>query len=86
VLFAMKEFPELRPLIIRKFKRNGDVSRALELVERSSGIQKARELAAEHVNKAQEMVHRFPATLNGEARTARESLINLAAFVLNRKK
>jgi len=86
VLFALKEYPELRPLIIRKFKRNGDVSKALELVEKSSGIQRARELATQHVDKAQEMVHRFPPALNNEASMARQSLINLAEFVLNRKK
>ena len=44
----LQEHPELAPLILRKFKSAGDVELAQRLVVSSQGIQRAKELAAEH--------------------------------------
>ena len=56
VLFAAEEFPELSPLILRRFQNDGDVNVAQKLVFQSQGIERTRELAAEHASLAAEMV------------------------------
>lgn len=56
VLFAAEEFPELSPLILRRFQDNGDVQIAERLVFQSRGIQRTRELAAHHASLAAEKV------------------------------
>ena len=53
---ALQEHPELAPLILRKFKSAGDVELAQRLVLASRGIQRAKELAAEHALLAAEAV------------------------------
>eukprot|EP00818_Percolomonas_sp_WS_P005452 CAMPEP_0117450618 /NCGR_PEP_ID=MMETSP0759-20121206/8567_1 /TAXON_ID=63605 /ORGANISM="Percolomonas cosmopolitus, Strain WS" /LENGTH=431 /DNA_ID=CAMNT_0005243157 /DNA_START=119 /DNA_END=1414 /DNA_ORIENTATION=+ len=54
VLFASLEYPELEPMIRRKFSRNGDVDRAWELVLHTNSIEKSRDLAITHCKKAVE--------------------------------
>lgn len=44
-LFAADEFPELLPMIARKFDQANDVEAALELVKKSDGLRRCRELA-----------------------------------------
>ena len=56
VLYAAQEFPELKPMILRKFKLDGDVTAAQKLVFRSQGIQMTRDLAAEHAGLAADAV------------------------------
>lgn len=56
VLYAAQEFPELKPMILRKFKLDGDVAAAQKLVFRSQGIQMTRDLAAEHAGLAADAV------------------------------
>ena len=45
VLFAAEEYPQLRELIHRRFRREGDVDQALLWVQKSSGIERAEALA-----------------------------------------
>lgn len=47
-LYAMEENPYLEVLIEREFSEDGDIEKALTIVEESNGIQRARELAAYH--------------------------------------
>ncbi|CAD7699733.1 unnamed protein product [Ostreobium quekettii] len=56
VLFAAEDFPALAPLICRKFQDVGDIEEALRMVENSSGIQRARELAKHHACQAADAV------------------------------
>ena len=56
VLYAAESHPQLRPLILRKFENPGDVKLAQELVFSSQGIQRTRQLAVEHAQKAADMV------------------------------
>lgn len=56
VLFAAEEYPELTPLIQRRFQNDGDVNLAQKLVFQSRGIERTRELAAEHASLAAEKV------------------------------
>ena len=51
-----QEFPELLPMIQRKFRSNGDVDAAQRLVFASRGIDRARELAAQHAGLAVQAV------------------------------
>ena len=55
-MLMLQEFPQLSPLILRKFKQPGDVETALNLVFRSRGIERTRELAAEHARLAAQAV------------------------------
>ena len=48
----LQEHPELLPLIQRKFRLAGDVDTAQRLVFDSRGLQRARELAAQHASLA----------------------------------
>jgi geranyl diphosphate synthase len=56
VLLAAEEHPELKPLILRKFKGNGDQAEALRLLGKSQGIPQARKMAEHHCMMAAEMV------------------------------
>ena len=56
VLLAAEEHPELKPLILRKFKGNGDQAEALRLLGKSQGILRARKMAEHHCMMAAEMV------------------------------
>ena len=56
VLYAAEEHPELIDMIQRKFKADGDVSRANELVFASNGIERTRDMAEEHCKLAAQTV------------------------------
>ncbi|KAG4300802.1 hypothetical protein PCANB_002845 [Pneumocystis canis] len=60
VLFAWEKYPELGPLIKRKFSNNGDICRTYELVLKSHGLQKTKELAEKFCNKALNSLNSFP--------------------------
>ncbi|KAI0931422.1 hypothetical protein AcW1_001173 [Taiwanofungus camphoratus] len=70
-LFAWEEHPEMGPLIKRKFEREGDVELARDLVRRSSGVERTRDLARTHADKAREVLAFLP---DSEARGALEAL------------
>jgi len=77
-LFAAEEFPKLAVLIGRKFESPGDVDEALELVNRSRGLQRCKQLAQVHAEKAIEAVQAIGVSV------ARDSLVALAAKVVTR--
>lgn len=78
VLYAAEEHPELKALIARKFSNEGDVNTACEIVLRSQGLQKTKELASFHAQAAVDAVCSFPAS------EARDGLIRLCHVVLSR--
>lgn len=86
VLLAAEEQPALRPLIERRFKRDGDVAAAMALVERSSGVARAKELAAHHAGLAARSIQALPATDCAHAVLCREALMRLTQKVLTRSK
>ncbi|KAF8131625.1 isoprenoid synthase domain-containing protein [Boletus edulis] len=71
VLYAAEEHPELEPLIVRGFRHDGDIERALSLIHASSGVQRTWELAQAYAEKAREVLGELPAS---EAREALEAL------------
>jgi decaprenyl-diphosphate synthase subunit 1 len=52
VLYAADEFSELNEMINRKFSHEGDSQRALELVNKSSGLRRTHELAVDYAHMA----------------------------------
>ncbi|GAM22902.1 hypothetical protein SAMD00019534_060770, partial [Acytostelium subglobosum LB1] len=80
VLFAAQEFPELETLIERKFSESGDVERARDMVFKSKGIERTRNLAIEHCNKAIQCLMQLPQS------EPRDLLINLTHTVVTRNR
>jgi all-trans-nonaprenyl-diphosphate synthase len=78
VLFALTEQPHLKTLIAREFTEDGDLEQALELIQNSQGLEKAKALAADYAQLAVENI----ATL--EVSESKQVLINLTDFVLSR--
>ena len=78
VLFAMEENPFLEELIKRKFESDGDLDKAITLIQDSQGIKRSRELAAYHANKAVEHINELPAS------ESQQAIINMTDYVLNR--
>lgn len=80
VLYAANEFPELLPLIERKFSQDGDVATAKELVLKSKGIEKTRQLAKAYCDAAIQDIQVL------EPSRARTALIEITEAVLTRTK
>jgi len=81
ILYAAQEFPQLEPLVMRKFSKPGDKQAALEYLFKSDvAMDKARSLAMFHADKAIEAVLRLPQS------EARDALIRLTHVVIDRKK
>ncbi|KAJ3124924.1 coq1 putative hexaprenyl diphosphate synthase, partial [Nowakowskiella sp. JEL0407] len=80
VLFAAEKFPELWPLIERKFDRPGDAQKARLSVFDSDGLARTRELAERYCQESVNAVSRLPKS------AAQTALINLTQAVLTRKK
>ncbi|MEO0457217.1 MAG: solanesyl diphosphate synthase [Cyanobacteria bacterium P01_A01_bin.114] len=77
-LYAMEEVPYLKTLVEREFSQPGDFEEAVALVQGSRGIERARELAAQHVRRA-------IACLSGLAMTEhRQALEEISEYVLRR--
>jgi len=70
-LYAYEEFKEMGPLIARRFKAEGDVEKARELVLRSQALPRTRMLAQQYVDKAREILSLLP---QSEARDALDVL------------
>lgn len=87
LLYAAEEHPELLPMIQRRFGNEGDVDVAADLVlNQSKGVQRAKELAQEHADKAIIALQRLPSTTTEDAAINRKALENVLSAVLNRKK
>ncbi|MBT9312170.1 solanesyl diphosphate synthase [Leptothoe kymatousa] len=78
VLYAMEETPYLTTLIEREFAQSGDFDEAMALVKASRGIERSRELASLHVDRAIENLAELP---QSEPKRALEAISN---YVLSR--
>jgi all-trans-nonaprenyl-diphosphate synthase len=78
VLFAIEENPDLITLIDREFKKEGDIEQALQIVNESQGIDRARDLAAYHAKLAVKQLECLKPS------GASRSLFELADYVLSR--
>jgi len=79
ILYAAEEFKELRPLIMRRFAKEGDKTRAMELLFKSkTGMEKANKLALFHADRAIEAVLRLPQS------EARDALVRIVVVAVTR--
>ncbi|CAI0544839.1 unnamed protein product [Linum tenue] len=86
ILFAMEEFPQLRAIIDEGFEDPKNVNLALEYLGKSRGIQRTRELAAQHANLAAEAIDSLPETDDEDVRRSRRALIDITQRVITRNK
>ena len=84
VLYAAEEFPELQPLIRRRFKTPGDVEWAHKLVNQSKGIERARALAASHAQAAEQAILDMPLPPTEHGIRCRQALIQVTQLILTR--
>merc|ERR1711957_301403 len=81
ILYAAMEYPELRPLVKRRFKNKGDKQTALEALYSSDvAMDKAKALANFHAQRAVDALMRLPQT------EARDALVRLTHTVVTGKK
>ncbi|KAJ1869118.1 coq1 putative hexaprenyl diphosphate synthase [Coemansia sp. RSA 990] len=80
VLYAWQEYPQLGPLVARKFSNDGDVAQAWELVHASKGLERTKALAWRYASRAIEALAIFPDS------SAKEALQNVTLSVLTRSK
>ncbi|OAY75007.1 Solanesyl-diphosphate synthase 1, mitochondrial [Ananas comosus] len=86
ILFAIEEFPQLREVVDRGFKNPADVDIALGYLGESCGIERTRELAKEHANRAVLAIEALPESDAEDVQSSRRALINLTHRVLTRTK
>jgi len=77
-LFATAEHPELVGMMERGFQQEGDLAKAYGMVHNSTGIQKTKDLANDHIKKA---IDALVPLANSKAKQA---LIDVANLVVNR--
>merc|ERR1711998_110888 len=75
VLFASQEVDEIRPLIMRRFKNDGDIQKAVELSQETDCINKSYHLAEFHAQRAVDALDRMPAS---DAKDALLRLLHIA--------
>ncbi|KAJ9112651.1 hypothetical protein QFC19_000671 [Naganishia cerealis] len=78
VLYAWRANPALGPLIQRKYSLPGDVQLARELVGKTDGLARTRELAVKFAGEARRAVERLPES------QARDELVQLTEKVVQR--
>ena len=78
VLYALKEQPYLEILIEREFSESEDLDKALELINNSTGIDKARQLAAKHTKMAAKSLNCLTAS------DSKDALLELTNYVVSR--
>nr|YP_009391664.1 prenyl transferase [Laurenciella marilzae]ARW59808.1 prenyl transferase [Laurenciella marilzae] len=59
IIFALEEKPEIIKLINREFQNPEDISKAISLIKSTKGIQKAKDLAMEHIQLAVHIIHKY---------------------------
>lgn len=78
--FRFAQYPELNPMILRRFEEPGDVERAFELVHLSQGLEQTRFLARKHCEEAIRLAQELTES------PYQKGLIVVNDFVLNRMK
>ena len=78
VLYALEEQPYLEILIEREFSESGDLDKALESVISSNGIDRARQLAANHAQMAATNLDCLPTS------DSKNALLELTNYVVSR--
>ncbi|KAK9503908.1 hypothetical protein O3M35_010370 [Rhynocoris fuscipes] len=80
VLFACEKYPELNPMIMRRFQEPGDVEKAFELVHESQGLEQTQFLAKKHCVEAIKLANSIATS------PYQKALIIVPDLVINRMK
>ena len=78
LIFALEEYPLLYKLIDQEFKNHSDINKTIHIIKQTKGIQKAKDLAEEHMQIAQEIIYQL------NPNRARETLLLINNYVINR--
>lgn len=78
LMFALEENKQLQALIDREFSESNDIKNAINIIKKTKGIQKAKDLAEEHMQIAQNII----CQLNTNEATRTLLLIN--NYIINR--
>lgn len=74
------QFPDLNPMIMRRFQEPGDVQKAFEYVHKSDGLEQTRFLARQHCQEAIRVISSLKAS------SEQKALMTITDKVLNRMK
>ena len=78
LIFALEESPALYTLVNREFQNDNDINKAITIIKNSKGIQKAKDLAEEHIQIASKITQTiYP-------NEAIKSLLLISYYILNR--
>ncbi|KAH0455627.1 hypothetical protein IEQ34_015659 [Dendrobium chrysotoxum] len=86
ILFAMEEYPQLREVVDRGFGNRSDVDLALDYLFKSRGLERTRELAAEHADEAVKAIEALPHSDDEDVIKSRRALVDLTREVMTRTK
>lgn len=78
ILFAIEEQPKLYTLINREFENKDDIQKAINIIKQTNGIEKAQDLAAEHIQAA------LQALSNYNYSEANQTLKMVSSYILTR--
>lgn len=80
LLFALPESLELQQLVNREFERDNDINRALILIKTTYGLEKARDLAVEHIQAA---INILPSSII-QSESGPKNLILISQYMIRR--
>nr|YP_010865260.1 prenyl transferase [Campylaephora boydenii]WGT74073.1 prenyl transferase [Campylaephora boydenii] len=78
LFFALEEKKTLYQLIDREFQYSDDINQAITIIKNTNGIQKAKDLAEEHIQISQYIVHQL------NQNEATRSLLLINNYIINR--
>nr|QCI04383.1 Prenyl transferase [Antithamnion hubbsii] len=78
LIFALEESPVLYTLVNREFQNDNDINKAITIIKNTQGIQKAKDLAEEHIQIASKITQiMYP-------NKAIKTLLLISHYILNR--
>ncbi|KAG2613688.1 solanesyl-diphosphate synthase 1, mitochondrial isoform X1 [Panicum virgatum] len=86
ILYAMEEFPQLHEVVDSGFDNPANVELALDYLQKSRGIERTKELAREHANRAIKAIEALPDSDDEDVLTSRRALIDITERVITRTK
>ncbi|KAL5200617.1 hypothetical protein ABZP36_021820 [Zizania latifolia] len=86
MLYAMEEFPQLHEVVDQGFDNPANVELALDYLQKSRGIEKTKELAREHANRAIKALEALPDSDDEDVLTSRRALVDITQRVMTRTK
>nr|YP_009564997.1 prenyl transferase [Gelidium galapagense]QBA96348.1 prenyl transferase [Gelidium galapagense] len=78
IIFAAEEVPGLKSLINREFESSDDINQAIKIIQQTQGIEKAKDLAKEHIQASLQALKR------AEPSDAVQSLKLLSEYIVQR--